>query len=222
MIMEYYKVDLDEGKSAEWSVDDLPKTEPGAKANTRKSTAWTPDRLTPVPDKKALLPRGDSIAGIIFSVVLGALMIFVPHVFGVLWIEEDVITNISIFNLEKWDIILPFILISLLAGLTDAILRVIIGRYNLKVMISNITSGIIQIICSVIIFKVLPIWNPDFSDQFGEFISTEFGPHEYATTFDAVWFSNIILGIAIFATLIEVGTTVYRTLRYGMSEKKRA
>ena len=228
MIMEHYKVDLDEGKNVVWTIDDLSKKEPGSKANVAgMSAVWTPDRLTPVPGKKTMLPRGDSIADIVFSVIFGAILIFAPHILGVVWfIEDDAVgkgvMTIQIFNLDKWNLILPVFLISLLAGLTDAILRVIIGRYNLKVMVSSIVSGFIQIVCWIIALKVLPIWNPNFGDELRRFIDNEFGATEFATYFDPIRFSNIILVLAIFGLAVEMIVTVVRTLRYGMNEEKGA
>lgn len=228
MVMEHYKVDLDEGKNVVWTIDDLSKKEPGSKANVAGMSAeWSPDRLTPVPGKKAMLPRGDSIAEIVFSVIFGAILIFTPYILGVVWVIEDNVTgkgfmNIPIFNLDKWNLILPVFLVSLLAGLTDAILRVIIGRYNLKVMVSSIVSGFIQIVCWIIALKVLPIWNPNFGDELRRFIDNEFGAMDFATYFDPVRFSNIILVLAIFGIAVEMIVTVVRTLRYGLDEGKGA
>lgn len=223
MVMEHYKVDLDEGKSTAWTVDDLPKNASSGQAGSSKNPVWTPDRLAPVPNRKAVLPRGDSIADIVFSVIFGAILIFAPHILGVVWVMEDNalgkgVMTIPIFNLDKWDLILPVFLISLLAGLTDAILRVIIGRYTLRVMVSNIIAGFIQIVCWIIALKVLPIWNPNFGHELQKYIDNTFNFTEVSTYFDPVRFSNILLGIIIFATVLEIGTTVYRTLRYGMNE----
>lgn len=226
MIMEHYKVDLDEGKNTVRAIDDLSKKEPGSKANAAAtSVEWTPERLAPVPGKKAMLPRGDSIADIVFSVIFGAILIFTPHILGVVWVVEDDVAGkgfmtIPIFNLDKWNLILPVFLISLLAGLTDAILRVIIGRYNLKVMVSSIIAGVIQIVCWIIALKVLPIWNPNFGNELRRFFDNEFGATDIAIYFDPVGCSNIILVIVIFGLAVEMITTVVRTLRYGMDEGK--
>ncbi|NLW89446.1 MAG: hypothetical protein GXY43_06990 [Clostridiaceae bacterium] len=225
MIMEHYKVDLEEGKDKAWTVDDLPKKPSSEKDGVDERAIWTPERLAPVPGKKAMLPRGDSIADIVFSVIFGAILIFAPHILGVVWVIEDNVIGkgvmtIPIFNLDKWNLILPVFLISLLAGLTDAILRVIIGRYNLKVMVSSIVSGLIQIVCSVTLFKILPIWNPHFGNELRRFLDNEFGATEFANYFDPVWFSNVILTIIIIATMVEVGITAYRTLRYGLNEER--
>ncbi|MBN1891908.1 MAG: hypothetical protein JW780_03940 [Clostridiales bacterium] len=225
MIMEHYKVDLDEGKNGVWAIDDLSKKEPGSKASAAGMSAeWTPDRLAPVPSKKAMLPRGDSIADIVFSVIFGAILIITPHILGVIWVVEDDVAGkgfmtIPIFNLDKWNLILPVFLISLLAGLTDAILRVIIGRYNLKVMVSSIIAGFIQIVCWIIALKVLPIWNPNFGNELRRFIDNEFGATDFAIYFDPVGCSNIILALVIFGLAVEMITTVVRTLRYGMDEE---
>ena len=126
-----------------------------------QSARWTPKILEPVPDKKQLISRGDSIVGIVFIVYFSVLLIFVPHF--LLWFYgSEAITTVPVFNLEQWGIILPVFVISLLIGLIDEICVLIIGVYCKLVMISNILCGVIQIVLSAIVLKVLPIWNPNF------------------------------------------------------------
>jgi len=227
MIMEHYKVDLDDGKAATWSVEKLPPNKDGSKSGTDgKNTAWTPDRLTPVPGKKAKLPRGDSIADIVFTVIFGAIILFAPQIIAGIWVFEEggeqVTEVIPLFNLEKWNLIMPFILVSFLVGLIDAIYRLIVGRYTIKVMVSNIITGLIQIVIAVILVKGLPTWNPDLSNQIEAFITVKFPEMEFATYFDPVGFSNIFLGFIVFVIALEMIVTVYRTLRFGLEEENPA
>ena len=66
---------------------------------------------------------------------------FAPHFFAAIFTEGEAITTVPVFNLEQWGIVLPVFVISLLIGLIDEILRLIIGVYCKLVMISNILCG---------------------------------------------------------------------------------
>ncbi|NLT12456.1 MAG: hypothetical protein GXY06_08615 [Clostridiaceae bacterium] len=216
-IMERQKVDLDEVKEKEWTTADL------AGKPTGERHAWTPDQLTSVPSKKALLPRSESIVDIVFSIVLAALFIFAPQIFGMIWINDDLVMEVSVFNLDKWNIILPFFLISLAIGLVDAILKLIIGRYNIKVMVSTIITALVQSLIAIITLKVLPIWNPDFGNELQQFFNDhpdEIVIDKFGTYFDSNGFSNIILGFIIVFTAIDIAVTVYKTMRYGSEAEK--
>ena len=74
---------------------------------------WTPERLISVPNKNAVIGRGDSIAGIVFIVIFCALLIFVPHFFSVIITSGKEVTMIPAFNLEQWHIILPVFVLSM-------------------------------------------------------------------------------------------------------------
>lgn len=211
-IMERQKVDLDEVKEKAWTAADL------ADKPISEKKSWTPSQLTPIPTKKALIPKGDNIADIVFSVILAALFIFAPQLLGIVWMKNDTVTTIPIFNLDKWNIILPFFLVGLCAGLTNAILRLIIGRYNIKVILSNIIAGAIQIFCAVISLKVLPIWNPDFGRDLSYFLEDMPDDFDCLTCFDEERFFNIFLAVFIFFTIVTIGKTTYRTIRYGRQE----
>ena len=56
--------------------------------------------MEPVPDKKAIISRGDSIVGIVFIVIFSVLLIFAPHFFAAIFTEGEAITTdpFSIWN----------------------------------------------------------------------------------------------------------------------------
>ena len=157
-IMERKKVQFELKKEEKWSLESLS----GEGKTPTSRSRWTPKFLEPVPDKKAIISRGDSVVGIIFIVIFSVLLIFAPHFFAAFFTEGETVMTVPIFNLEQWGIVLPVFILSLLIGLADEILRLIVGVYCRLVMISNIVCGVLQIVLSIIVLKVLPIWNPNF------------------------------------------------------------
>ena len=156
--MERKKVQFELKKEEKWSLESLS----GEGKTPTSRSRWTPKFLEPVPDKKAIISRGDSIVGIIFIVIFSVLLIFAPHFFAAFFTEGETVMTVPIFNLEQWGIVLPVFILSLLIGLADEILRLVVGVYCRLVMISNIVCGVLQIVLSIIVLKVLPIWNQNF------------------------------------------------------------
>lgn len=178
-------------------------------------TAWTPEMLPALPAKQALISRGDTVVGIVFIVLFMALLIFAPQLFSAFFREGEVLVMIPVFHLEKWNVLLPVLLLSLSFSLAEEILRLVMGRYCSAVMVGNLFAGAAQILLSVILLKILPFWNPDFAEEiaarfpagnFKELLSTHWNPE---------LFSNLLIAIICLATLLEISVTVYKTLRYG-------
>lgn len=183
-----------------------------------KLTEWNPSQLKPVPVKKARISRGDSIVGIIFIVIFGALLVFAPQLFGAFSVNGEEIQYVSVFNLEKWSLILPVFLASLFIGLADEVVKLAAGCYCRIVMVSSLISNILSMILAVILLKVLPFWNPDFSRKVGELFDIEAqngGFYSFLQKWESGFFSNLLLVIIFAAALGEMAVTVYKTCRYG-------
>lgn len=214
-LMERNKVAFDMRKEKKWSVKDLGD-------NFTSGKLWTPNYLSPVPHKKAIINRSDSVVSIVFFVIFSVLVIFAPNVFSAIFRDGEVVSTIPVFNLERWNLICPLFVISLVIGLVDEVFRLIVGRYCKPVMVSNIVCGFIQIVLSVIVFKVLPFWNPDFASeikvQLGEQLSS--GAAAFIDKWNGDLVSTILLTGIILLTLLEIGTTVYKTFRYGTEMRR--
>ena len=215
-IMERKKVQFELKKEEKWSLESLS----GEGKTPTSRSRWTPKFLEPVPDKKAIISRGDSIVGIILIVIFSVLLIFAPHFFAAFFTEGETVMTVPIFNLEQWGIVLPVFILSLLIGLADEILRLVVGVYCRLVMISNIVCGVLQIVLSIIVLKVLPIWNPNFVLE----IEQALGDHadsgaRFLTYWNADMVSNGFLAFIVAITLFEIGVTIYKTLRYGVAVK---
>ena len=109
-VMERRKIRFEMKKEKNWTVSDLGDNFTG------KQKVWTPGNLSPIPHKKAMISRGDSIVGIVFIMIFGVLLIFAPQFFGAVFPDGEVLRTIPVFNLDQWDIILPLFILSLVIG----------------------------------------------------------------------------------------------------------
>ena len=220
-LLEYQKVKVDIRKELEWSVKDLGLLFNKAKIDTKKAMGWSVKDLRPVPDKRAMISRGDSLVGLIFIVILGGLFIFTPHLFGAYVIEgKKIVSTIPIFNMEKWSLILPVLLVSIFIAFLDEMVKLVMGCYCKTVMVVNVITGGLQILLFSFALKLLPIWNLDFAkdvaEQF-EFNISSKGDIMYYWGTETI--SNLVLGIICLVTVIEVSVTIYKTIRYSNQMK---
>lgn len=179
-------------------------------------TAWTPGQLPPVPVRKAEIGRGDSAVSLVFILLLALLLIFWPQLFSVFFKDGGSIVSVPFFNLAQWEKILPLLLIGLAAGFVDEMIRLITGFYCRAVMIGNILCGLLQIACAAVALKALPFWNTQFVAEVQAYASVDFPFGEWLCAhWDTGLLSSGILLLIVAATLLEIGVTVYKTLRYG-------
>ena len=213
-IMERRKIRFEIKKEKNWTVSDLGDNFTG------KQKIWTPGNLSPIPHKKALVSRGDSIVGIVFILIFGVLLIFAPQLFGAVLPDGGVVRTIPLFNLDQWDIILPVFILSLAIGLADEVLRLAVGHYCRLVMVSSIVTGALQMILLFLLLKVFPFWNPDFAAELEMYLGDRNGTglNEIVMNWNGNLVSNCFLAFGLMITLLEVGSTVYHTLRYGIED----
>lgn len=179
--------------------------------------SWSPEQLTPVPEKKALISRSDSVVGLVFTVLCGGIFLFAPELVGAYIFEEkEFIRSIPVFNLEQWNLILPFLMVALGLCFIDEMIRLVSGCYCKVVMISNIVTGMLQMVLGIVILKILPFWNDDFTKEVSEAFEREFtSKGDLLRYWGTNVISNVVLAVLVGAILIEMGVTIYKTLRYG-------
>ena len=210
IVMEWQKVKIETRKAESWSVEKL------ADGQKPSRPRWTPRFLEPVPDQRAIINRGESAVGIVFMVVFCVLLIAAPWLFSAVFPQEGAVIFVPLFNLEQWPTILPVFVLSLVIALADEILQMVMGCYCKLVMISNILCGVIQILLCALLMKVLPFWNPNFLAEAQAALATSTSKAgEYLAYWNADTVSTVVLAVMILITLAEMGTTIYKTLRYG-------
>ena len=102
-----------------------------------------------------------------------------------------------VFNLGRWDVILPVLLFAMAVGFFNEIIRLIYGCYCKMVLLSSIVTNCIGIVLAFIVLKLLPFWNANFAQ-------------EVATQFDDTFKFKVLI-----ASVGEIITTAYKTARYG-------
>lgn len=183
---------------------------------TTDKTPWSWEKLPSIPLKKAVISRIDSVIGIIFIVLLAVIFTCIPQLMGA-WMKQadGNLVAIPVFNLSIWNQVLPILLFSLAVSLVDEIVKLVAGRYSYAVMYVNIVTNVIGVVLAAILFKMFPIWNADFLPELEAVTGRTFqAKYDVMTYFNTDFFGNVLLAIILFASILEVGTTVYRTLRY--------
>lgn len=188
---------------------------------------WSIGNLPPVPSKKAVISRGDSIVGIIFGVLFMVLFICAPEFAGA-WVKSvttgDMVA-ISVFNLSIWNRILPLLIISFALGIIDEVVKLIVGCYNLTVMYVSIFCNIVSLIVTVYLFKAYELFNPNFVEELSLHTGETFDAKGdiltyWSTGMAGMDIENWFLALICLITVIELAVTVYRTLRYGYRGNK--
>lgn len=208
-ILEYRKVKVEIKPEEKWSVNDLTK-------NAASVKSWTPRSLPPIPDKRAIINRSESIVSIVFITVFAALLLFAPQLFGAFHYDGSKLQSIAcIFNLNEWSTIAPVFIFCLLITLADEVVRLVTGYYCRPVMYSSIICNVLQVAGAVILLKFMPLFNMDFAAQIQEYAGiSDFSTADILIYWGNDWFANFILAFICAIACIEVAVTIYKTLRY--------
>lgn len=183
---------------------------------TAGETEWDLEKLPQIPYEKAVIHKGDCITGIVFCALAAILFIAVPQLMGAWVMQDGIRVSIPLFNLSIWNQILPLFLVCFAVGIIDESVKLTVGRYSSSVMIVNIISNLINASAAVILFKVLPIWNPDFGPHLqSAFAENGENLRNVVILENGMVISNIFTAFVILCCMIDIGITVFRTLRYG-------
>ncbi len=167
------------------------------------------DKLPPVPDKSKKISRVDSIVGIVFPIAFFIIFMFAPQIFGLGFIKNDDVSRfIPAFSADAVRSSWVFVVIITACGVVREAIRLIEGRECKKVMVSTIVTNAITIVTSAIWLLGTNIMNPALAKEF----SVMFADNETVINI----FSNFqifLLGIIVFASLLEIAVTVVKTLK---------
>lgn len=208
-VLEWQKVKVSIKPETKWNVEELTKDIASVKS-------WSPNLLPPIPNKRAVISRGDSVVSIIFITVFAAILFFAPQLFGTFHYDGNKVESIAcVFNLNEWNRIMPIFILSLFVGFIDEIIRLVTGYYCKAVMYSSIICNTIQIIGAVILLKCFQLWNPDFAREIQKMTGvSKFSSGDVLYYWGSGVFNNVILAGICIISCIEVGITVYKTVKY--------
>lgn len=183
---------------------------------------WSLEELPEIPEKKEKIKRSEGLLGIIFGIIFLVIFVLAPQILGAWVMKEDQIYLVPLFNLREWGRLLPFFAVSLIAGIVDDFVKLIAGRYCYKVMITNIITGIISITSTAALLLILPVFNPNFTAEISSITGKLFqAKTDILTYFPSQQVNVLIMAGFTLIILLDIGVTVYYTVRYGGNRKFR-
>ncbi|MEA5002619.1 MAG: hypothetical protein VB081_03890 [Christensenella sp.] len=182
------------------------------------SDAWKPQDLEdkPIPAEKAIIKKGDSIAGIVFTVAVIILFNFVPYLMGI-WLAgtDGVMHFIPIFNLQTLAMVLPLFNICFVLGIIREVLRVATGRHTLWLGVATTLLNIAALIIACSIFFNPSIWNMDAINQAALIQPDVFGGALAQINAFFGYFTRFFGFILVFAFGLDSAISLYKGIRYG-------
>ncbi len=163
------------------------------------------DNLPSVPSKKKKISKADSIVGIVFSMVFLILFLFAPQIIG--FVVTEATGFIPLFNVEAIQASWIFIVLFTVCGLTRDIVKLMEGRFCKKVMITTVVTDVITVVLTSIWLLGTNIMNP----QLSEMLSKVFDETVIINFFSN--FQMFLLVVILFALVLEMITTVVKTLK---------
>lgn len=167
----------------------------------------TIDNLPPIPKNTKIIPRGESIWGIGTSVIFAIVFLCCPQIIFAIIGETG--TTVTVFNIDYVRATWYLVLIFSLLGIVRECVKLIDGTYTKRLMIVTIVTDILTGIFSCIWLTNGNIMNPDFQTAVinlfgsdGEFIGKVFNEFNY-----------LFLAIILFALLLDIATTIFRTFK---------
>lgn len=184
------------------------------KAEMTRAKEWDPSELPEIPSQKALIKKSEPIVGIVFGMIFLILINYAYQFFGIISITPDGKTIIPIFDLVVIRGFLPLINIMILIGLAKEVVRLVAGRYTLRVSALLLLLSTASTILALVIFTDKTIWSPDFVAQVNALFSLDGN-----AAFDIAYYwklnVRIFIGIVLFGYGIENLSNFIKSIRYG-------
>ena len=183
-ISEYNGIDLNDDidKEMPWSLKDLPV----------------------IPNKKAIISPLEAILGIIFSTIFMLALYFAPQVFAA-YVKgaNNIYVSISVFNLDVLRGYNNLIIGMFIMTMGKEILKLIYGRWNLKLAIGHSILSILSLIIFLVVFCDPNVWNPGFITTLNKYVSLD-------NVFDWKLLSNGFIIFVIIVNIIDIVSVIYK------------
>ncbi len=180
----------------------------------KEVNAWSLKDLPEVPDRKSRIPRGETITGIIFTVLFASVFLFSPGLWGV-WVKSSAaegMTIIPFFNLDVIQGYMPYIIGLFMLGLIIELLKLISGKWTRQLLAADILNSLLQLGGWLYIFRDTRIWNIDFYSELQRVLSL----NDALNSLSGYWTSatvNVIYAVIILIFAVQIIVSAVRWLR---------
>lgn len=166
------------------------------------------DNLPTVPKKDEKISRVGSIIEVCFLIIATVIFIAYPDILCIIMTSEKVMIPIFDSNVIRncWYIIVMFTAV----GVIRECIKLIEGRYNLRVLVTTIVADILSVVLAFWFLFRRDILNGEFVNNIQIIFNNE---NEMVINI----FSNFqyfLLGVVLFAIVLEAVTTLVKYLKY--------
>lgn len=178
--------------------------------NKFKAKEWTPADLPKVPSQIAMIPKSDPIVGLVFTALVIILFNVAPQLMGLYTMRNGLIC-IPIFDLEVLKSMLPLFNLSFAAGAVREMLKLIYGKYSMKLAWMIILLNLFTIALTIVILSNGAVWNQNFLPQ----LTSLYTDLPAEIHLPLIWnnMSKLFIAVVAFATLIDCAVTFFRSWR---------
>lgn len=163
--------------------------------------------LPPVPQKNELVPKGECIAGIVFSVLFAVLFLTIPQIFAGVFESGAVI--LPVFQIDRVRE-LSFLVIGLMAlSVADESFKLYEGRYSHRLAAVTCVLNGFAAVFGIAFLTDERLWNPAILPYLYELVGND--------AFLSALFARIpslLLAIFLLALALDAGITVCKAFRF--------
>ncbi|MGL4337516.1 MAG: hypothetical protein ACRCST_11560, partial [Turicibacter sp.] len=175
---------------------------------------WSPKNLKPVPVAMLKINKNGAIAGIIFNLIAGICLTFIPKYIGVYLNTEDLNTMIPLFNLDVLNQTIGLVYIGITISILKNIVHLLNDNLTIKVAWVTVSLNVIALIPGLLFFLNPNLYNAEFVPMLLKlgFIETYQAPlanQEMILTILA-----LAIGISV---VLESGTLLYKAFKYNQN-----
>lgn len=164
------------------------------------------DSLPPVPEKKSVIPKGEPIAGIIFSVIFCVIFLAAPQIICAKFGADQ--PFIPVFNVDLihqlWYI---FVALTIL-GIARESFKLYEGRYTKRLAIVTVVTDILSAALTLVLLSSQQILNSAFIAGASPILSNE------VITGILTYFNLFFMAVILFCLLLDMGVTLFKGFWY--------
>lgn len=168
--------------------------------------SWSPSLLPEIPDRKRQIKRYDPIIAIVFYVLMMVLFTFSSNFFGVYVFQDGSFQHVIPFlNESTLPHYLPFILLSLALFIVKECLKLISGKWTMKLVAYTLIINLIGIVAVIFLITGDAFWNTQFMSDLAQAGVVAEGADGYSVV-EAIWINctNIVLIILLIGLVWDV------------------
>ena len=165
---------------------------------------WEPSQLPMLPEKKALISRGESVFSIIITTIFLQLFFFLPEIIGIYFKAGSELSFIQLFNLDEITVFKVIVFVIFTINILIELIKIIKGRWTIKVAI--ITSVLSVISSALFIYTIsnMNILNSDIVKKIEQYTPISFEKMILLT-----------IAVIIIVTIGESISSLYKGIKYG-------